>query len=59
MTQENARKKCTCDFSNQTDVFDLEKRDELSIKEKINKMPILHKVMGKYAPITIETQKAL
>ena len=58
MAQENARKKCTCEFSNQTGVFDLDKRDGPSIKEKVNKMPILFKGMGQYAPITIEMQKA-
>ena len=60
MTQENARNKCTCDFSNQTGVFDLEKSDGPSIKEKIDKMPITHKVISKYAtrPTTINTPKA-
>ena len=58
MAEQNNIKKCTCDFSNQTGVFDLEKRDGPSIKEKIDKMPILHKVMGEYAPITIDTPKA-
>ena len=58
MAQQNNIRKCTCDFSNQTGVFDLEKRDGPSIKEKLDKMPIRHKVMSKYAPITIDMPKA-
>ena len=51
---------CSCPFEKTTGIYNLEKKNDSasSFKEQLNKMPVNHKVIGKYAPLTIDTPEA-